>query len=239
VGLVEHWNGQTWSAMLVGQPPSHNSAGTALNAVTALSPTNVWAVGSRPGPPPTDIEGAIEHWNGTSWVAVAPASTAGLGSGIAAVSANNIWAIVGGIEQWNGTSWSQIAVPSGVNGLNAVTALSDGTVVIVGMGTNNSAVILSNNPPSSASASAATPQRVASSSGSTDVPTSAVATVMTEGSQAMPTPLDTAVIDQFFAAAGKADRWLWLVYYSSRTRYTAAHANLEAFSGDMRLMDQD
>ena len=191
-------------------------------------------------PPPTDIGPAIVHWDGTSWKFVAPASTAGLGAGIAAVSANNIWAIIGfGAEQWNGTSWSQIANPSGVNQLNAVTALSDGTVVIVGMGTNNSAVILSNNPPSSASASAATPQRVASSSGSTDVPTSAVATVMTEGSQAMPTPLDTAVIDQFFAAAGKADRWLWLVYYGSRTRHTTAHAHWDAFSGGMRLMDQD
>jgi hypothetical protein len=175
-GLVEHWNGQTWSAMLVGQPPSHNSAGTGFVAVTALSPTDVWAVGHVPGPPPTDIGPGIAHWNGTNWQFVAPAISAGLGFDIAAVSANNIWAIIGGgAEQWNGTSWSQIASPSGVNGLNAVTALSDGTVVAVGVGTNNSAVIVSNKAPSSASPSIATPQRVDSSSGFADVPASAVA----------------------------------------------------------------
>jgi hypothetical protein len=210
------------------------------------------------------------HWDGTSWKFVAPASTAGLGAGIAAVSANNIWAIIGfGAEQWNGTSWSQIANPSGVNQLNAVTALSDGTVVAVGVGTNNSAVIVSNqsiaapaavsaarvtttasptgtmaaavkaalveqsfNAPSSASVSVATPQRIASLTGSTAVPTSTVATVMPDGSQAMPTPLDTALIDQFFTEVGKIDQQLRLAYYSLRPRHTTANANWDVSFGD-------
>jgi hypothetical protein len=158
-GLVEHWNGQTWS--VVPSPSGDgnpNNAGTgSLNAVTALSPTNVWAVGTRPGPPPTDIEPAIEHWDGTSWVFVAPAINAGRGVGIAAVSADNIWAIIGGgAEQWNGTSWGKIANPKGVNQLDAVTALSDGTVVAVGVGTNNSSDIVSNNASKWPSVSAAT-----------------------------------------------------------------------------------
>jgi len=47
------------------------------------------------------------------------------------------------IEHWNGSSWSLLNTPSGVAELNGVTALSDGTVVAVGDGTN-SAVILHN-----------------------------------------------------------------------------------------------
>jgi hypothetical protein len=236
VGLVEHWNVQTWSAMSVGQPPSHNSAGTAFNAVTALSPTNVWAVGSRPGPPPTDIAATIEHWNGASWVFVAPASTAGLGAGIAAVSANNIWAIVGGIEQWNGTSWSQIAPPSGLNGLNGVTALSDGTVVMVGMGTNNSAVIVSNNAPSSASASIATPRRMDSLSGFADVPVSSLSSAMTAEAKTMPPTLDTAAMDRFFAAVGKAGMPLYSVGHSARTHEPAAVDDLDVWATEMWSM---
>jgi hypothetical protein len=46
-------------------------------------------------------------------------------------------------EHWDGTSWSLLATPSGVN-LHGVTALSDGIVVAVGAGSNNSAVILQN-----------------------------------------------------------------------------------------------
>lgn len=145
-GLVEHWNGQTWSlvpdALPAGNP---NNAGNGnLNAVTAISPTNVWAVGSQPGPPPTDIAAAIEHWNGTGWSIVASSSANIILRDVAAVAADNIWAVSGGAtEHWDGTSWSLLATPSGVN-LNGVTALSDGIVVAVGVGSNNSAVILRN-----------------------------------------------------------------------------------------------
>ena len=62
---------------------------------------------------------------------------------------------------------------------------------------------------------------------------------MTDGSKALPTPLDTAVIDQFFAAVGKTDQQLWLAYYSLRPRHTAANANWDDFSGSMWLMSQD
>jgi hypothetical protein len=51
-------------------------------------------------------------------------------------------------------------------------------------------------------------------------------------------PLDTAAVDQFFAAGGRADQRLWLAYHSSRPRHTAADANLDVFS-DMWLMDQN
>jgi hypothetical protein len=77
----------------------------------------------------------IEHWDGTSFSVVSspdPKANATLNlEGIAAVSTNNIWAVgTTGIENWNGTSWSIFSTSLGA----AVTALSDGTVVVVSGG---------------------------------------------------------------------------------------------------------
>ena len=80
---------------------------------------------------------AIENWNGASRNAVSspdpkPNSTVSL-EGIAAIFATDISAVESsGIEYWNGTSWSLVNTPIGVFGLDAVTALGDGTVMIVG-----------------------------------------------------------------------------------------------------------
>jgi hypothetical protein len=51
--------------------------------------------------------------------------------------------------------------------------------------------------------------------------------------------LDTAAVDPIFAAAAKADQQLWLVSYSSRMRHSAANSNLDTFSSDMWLINQD
>jgi hypothetical protein len=141
-----HFNGTTWSE--VPSPFLH------ANAVTALSPTNAWAVGTitvfanhRQHTKP-----AIEHWDGTSWTIVSspnpnPAPTRDTAlDGIAAISANDIWAVGAGnfsttsgtatlIEHWDGTSWTINSSPdpgNASNALFAVAALSDGTVVAVG-----------------------------------------------------------------------------------------------------------
>jgi hypothetical protein len=100
---------------------------------------------------------AVAQWNGTS-LNVVPTPTPDPGQtvntsfhGIAAVSANDIVAVgvIGTslissktlIEQWDGTSWSIVSSPSPStteNYLDAVTALSDGTVVAVGTERDNS-----------------------------------------------------------------------------------------------------
>src|SRR5262249_1301853 len=117
----------------------------------------VWAVGSRSGEHPDEKE-AIAHWDGTSWSIVpsvdpfAANHGSSLLTGIAAVSANDIWAIGGGAggsitEHWDGASWRLVSSPSGV-GLTGVTALRYGTVVVVGVTFDSSGVpngvILSN-----------------------------------------------------------------------------------------------
>jgi hypothetical protein len=149
VAAILHFNGTTWSRVA---SPSLDA-----NSVTALSPTNVWAVGT------VEVffnrrfhqKAAIEHWDGTSWSIVSnpnPTSSPGLDSslnGIAAISANDIWAVgtfhtsTGSpatlIEHWDGTSWTIISSPNpgtASSSLFAVTTLSDGTVVAVGSQTN-------------------------------------------------------------------------------------------------------
>jgi hypothetical protein len=95
-----------------------------MEAVVAIAPNNVWAVGAD-----------IEHFNGTTWSVVASPGDFGL-DGIAAASADNIYAVGGGIEQWNGTSWTNVtdAVPSNDEGplFDGVTTLSNGTAIAVG-----------------------------------------------------------------------------------------------------------
>jgi hypothetical protein len=94
----------------------------------------------------------IEHWNGTTWSVVSSPNPSSRGNsfleGIAAVDANDVWAVGGGTgvgavtEHWDGKSWTILATESGVS-LNGVAAHSDGTVVAVGVA-NNSGVILHN-----------------------------------------------------------------------------------------------
>ena len=147
-----HWNGQTWS-----QIPTARLRSGGVVAVTALSTTNVWAVGTGPGVArggfsahPTAV---IEHWDGTSWSVVPSPNPNPQGNNslvaVAAVSANDIWAVGHQLlgpftEHWDGNTWSIVTTPSGVASLIGITAISDGAVVAVGQGTNGSAVILHN-----------------------------------------------------------------------------------------------
>ncbi len=62
--LILRWNGAAWT--VVASPNPGGTTGTALLAVSALSASNVWAVGTTAssGPVPKTL---ILHWNGTSW----------------------------------------------------------------------------------------------------------------------------------------------------------------------------
>ena len=110
--------------------------GAALSAVSAVSPTDIWAVGSDSTGP------LIENFNGTSWsVVAAPAVSGGTLSGVTALSKNAVWAVGSNgsgnplVEFFNGTSWSIQTTPtiSGGRGtLNAVTAISSTDVWAVG-----------------------------------------------------------------------------------------------------------
>ncbi len=137
--LIMHWNGHVWTR--VPSPSGKPGVRTALQAVTALSGRDAWAAGYQHADRNRLV--FIVHWNGRVWTKV-HSPTPGSGGnllGMAAASANDIWATGQGsanggcsprcqpeIVHWNGSRWSVVPDPHGLSGslniLWAVTAIS-------------------------------------------------------------------------------------------------------------------
>ena len=126
----DHWNGSTWSVVpmpLVGG--SDPLLTYQINAMDAISPTNVWAVGgsgdnaSPYGGSPTNT--LAEHWDGTAW-RVVPSPSPGTSNSLTGVTestTSNVWAVGYDIpsgatqpqtltQNWNGTAWTTVASPN-------------------------------------------------------------------------------------------------------------------------------
>lgn len=114
--LIEHWNGRTWKR--VKSPSPAGDFGNALNAVSAVSVTNAWAVGYGVNSFSRGDATLIEHWNGRAWRTVKSPNPGGLlGNnlyGVTATSARNAWAVGTWdngtanhtlIIHWNGKTW--------------------------------------------------------------------------------------------------------------------------------------
>lgn len=154
--LIEHWNGQHWQVVA---SPNAQGAENTLVAITAISPTNIWAVGHTANANSQSITPArtlIEHWNGQSWQIVPSPNVLQNAentlTGISAVNARDIWAVgivnlvvpLAGtprtqtlIEHWNGQHWQVVFdVSAGTtissSGLFGVAALAQNNVWAVG-----------------------------------------------------------------------------------------------------------
>ena len=133
--LAIHWNGTNWVSAAT---PHVGQGANELNAVLALAPNDVWAVGfSTPHAPPQQSATLtlIEHFDGTSW-SVVPSPNVGPHSvsqsnrllGLTANSASDIWAFgsffaadgsghqVTLLSHWDGTSWSIAPSPNPTKG---------------------------------------------------------------------------------------------------------------------------
>jgi hypothetical protein len=80
--LIEHWDGSAWTRTTF--VPSQSLAG-----VTALSPTDVWAVGAD------GARGTVVHWDGTDWKLVRSPTPGNSGSlaDVKAASTDHLWAV--------------------------------------------------------------------------------------------------------------------------------------------------
>lgn len=140
-GLIEHWDGTSWTISPSSAIP------TGLNGITAISHTDVWAVGTQK-PSATD-QTAAEHWDGTSWTLAATQNTGAtkqnMFDAVTAIATNNVYAVGFGlsgtvnqtlIEHYDGTSWTIVASAnagaSKPNQLNGVSALSGTDIWAVG-----------------------------------------------------------------------------------------------------------
>ncbi len=151
-----HYNGIAWTVVPVAQP---NETSASLDAITVLSPTNIWAVGEDLGAG-TAIGGntLIEHYNGTAW-SIVPSSTPGADpslTGVAGRSASDVYAvgsnvpsINGGADQamilrWNGTTWSVDSSGAFTGSLfAAATFAGSPTEWAMGVGSSNQGLVLS------------------------------------------------------------------------------------------------
>ena len=126
-GLIERWNGHTWSVA--------DYSGPVLRSIDGSSPRDVWGVGDIGG---TYSSTYIEHWDGTAWTHVDSPNGVGAASGLAsvdAVSANDVWAVGSSgkydiepsttlIEHWDGQSWTVVPSPSPGHHANDLTGVS-------------------------------------------------------------------------------------------------------------------
>jgi hypothetical protein len=123
-GLIEHWNGASWSVV---PAPDVGVSGDILLGVAAVSANDVWAVGisSTFG----EAQALILHWDGSSWdVVPSPTFTGGSALwAVGAVSADNVWAVGGRVVgapgptggtltlNWDGSQWNEISSPNPPN----------------------------------------------------------------------------------------------------------------------------
>jgi hypothetical protein len=118
--FVAHYNGASWSM---------KSFPYVIDEASAVSATDIWAIGGVASAPRNGVWARIVHWTGSAWRSVAlpritvPSGDGLYGMGIAALSAGNVWAEfgVGGSDPqtWTiklahltGTTWSVATVPA-------------------------------------------------------------------------------------------------------------------------------
>ena len=112
--LTEHWDGYRWTIV-----PSPNPAGATLSALVAVSaaaPDDVWAVGSWVPDPAVRQIGLVEHWDGRTWTVVQAVDQPGANSTLSDVLAfgpSDVYAIgLSGPQHWDGHRWSLQPVSS-------------------------------------------------------------------------------------------------------------------------------
>src|SRR4051794_23289559 len=91
--FIEHWNGTQWSLVT---SPYVGSGNNGLVGITAVSPTDIWAVGYQTSTSGVASRTLTLHWNGVLW-SVVPSPNLGQSdntlTAASAVSTNNVWAV--------------------------------------------------------------------------------------------------------------------------------------------------
>jgi hypothetical protein len=132
-GLVEKWNGSTWSVL--NTPDPGGTLASSLYSISCASTTSCIAVGDGPSPS-FDYNGYAEKYDGTNWtVTSAPG-----GTGLMGVScASSSYCVAVGYQSgpfastWNGSAWTE-STPGvgGAGSFQSVSCTSTTACVAVG-----------------------------------------------------------------------------------------------------------
>ena len=141
-GVLEHWDGTSWTASSDAPP------GAELRFATVVPGGDIWAVGATYLPQSKTTNLAL-HYDGTTWQTIAtpnPSSFQNLLHGVVAISSTDAWAVgfdapTNGVPaqaqsmHWDGVNWALVpmVVPSsGVSRPRHVVALSSSDVWATG-----------------------------------------------------------------------------------------------------------
>lgn len=144
-GLVEHWDGASWTVVDSPQP----SQDVMLADVVATSATDATAVGQMIATDQESILTLTEHWDGSSWTVESSPNPEGAVvsslTGVSASSPTDVWAVGSAAtasatttltEHWDGSAWtivkSKDASGGSSNVLAGVTSLSSGRAWAIG-----------------------------------------------------------------------------------------------------------
>jgi hypothetical protein len=110
--FICHWNGSAWQVVPSPNPGFYNH----LRAVTAITASDIWAVGDvyTSGP----FQTLVAHWTGSQWLQVPspnPGAVSNMLLGVSAVSTNDVWA-VGYVESSGGARQTLVEHYSGLCG---------------------------------------------------------------------------------------------------------------------------
>jgi len=125
MSLIERWDGASWT--IDTSPNPNATAGNRLLAVTCVSASECWAVGSYNGN--SNARTLVERWNGTVWAQVSsPSPTTTQNSfltSVACASSARCFAVgnyySGSASKtlvvgWDGSAWTQVASPDPTTG---------------------------------------------------------------------------------------------------------------------------
>lgn len=121
--FLEHWDGKIWSIVNI---PTLKTIESQLFGVSAISPNDVWAVGTSSNASanaPLRPQPLIEHWDGKQWSpSLLPP---GLGEnfwGVQALASHDVWAVgatngtdggsPGFFAHWDGKQWNAVQAAS-------------------------------------------------------------------------------------------------------------------------------
>ncbi|HEY4257767.1 MAG TPA: hypothetical protein VGM66_11185 [Candidatus Udaeobacter sp.] len=155
--LIEHRDGTAWS--VIPSPPFPNTNVDFMQSISAISATDIWAVGAFtiPNPEGSPLQTATLHWDGTNWTIVpSPSASTNFDvlNGVAAISSDDVSAVGGYtttagplnplIEHWDGVSWTVFPSPTGQpdSELTAVAAVSSTDVWSAGGQANFSQTLI-------------------------------------------------------------------------------------------------